>query len=66
VPVLRHVNKDHVVPELQLLEGLYRLVVTIETMDRERRLAAGSCMADRLGGRVALAAHRYKLLLRRA
>jgi hypothetical protein len=43
-PVLGHVNEDHVVPELQLLEDLSGLVMTPETMDRERRLAASSSM----------------------
>jgi hypothetical protein len=31
-PVLRHVNEDHVIPEPQLLECLYRLVLATETM----------------------------------
>jgi hypothetical protein len=44
--MLRHVDEDHVDPELQLLERLYRLMITAETMDRERRLDAGSSMAD--------------------
>ena len=44
--MLRHVNEDHVVPELQFLERLHRLVVAAEAMDRELRLAAGSGMAN--------------------
>jgi len=49
-PVLGHVNEDHVVPEPQLFECLYRLMVAAETMDRQLRLAAGSRMSDRLCG----------------
>ena len=44
--VFRHVNEDHVVPELQFLERLHRLVVAAEAMDRELRLDAGSGMAN--------------------
>jgi hypothetical protein len=35
--VLRHVNEDHAVPELQFLERLHRLVVAAEA-NRELRL----------------------------
>ena len=43
MPVLRHINEDHVVPELQFLECLYRLMIAArpEPMHSERRLAAG-------------------------
>jgi len=30
MPVLRHVNEDHIVAELQLLERLHRLVIAAE------------------------------------
>jgi hypothetical protein len=50
--MLRHVNKDHVVPELQLPECLYRLMVTAlaKAMDGERRLASRSGVGDGLRG----------------
>jgi hypothetical protein len=50
---LRHVNEDHVVPELQLLERLHRLMVAGEAMDGERRLAGRSGMGDGLCGWIA-------------
>jgi hypothetical protein len=31
MPMLRHVKKDHIVPELQLLECLYRLMIAAMT-----------------------------------
>ena len=40
--VLGHINKDHVIPELQLLERLDRLMVAAEAMDGQLRLAAGA------------------------
>ena len=48
MPVLRHVNEDHVVPELQLLERLHRLMIAAdaEAMDGERRLAAGASVGN--------------------
>ena len=48
MPVLRHFNEDHVVPELQLLERLHRLMIAAEaeTMDGQRRLAASSSMGN--------------------
>ena len=48
--MLRHVNEDHVVPELQFLERLYRLMVAAEAMHSERRLAARSCVTNGLVG----------------
>ena len=50
VPLLRHVNEDHVVPELQLLECLNRLMMAplAEAMHDEGGFAAGSCVSDRL------------------
>jgi len=52
MPVLRHVNKDYIVPEFQLLERLHRLMVTAdaEAMHGERRLAAGASMGEGLCG----------------
>ena len=38
-PVLGHVNEDHIVPELQFLERLDRLMVAAEAMDCERGFA---------------------------
>jgi hypothetical protein len=37
----RCLGEDHVVPGLQFQERLHRLMVAVETMDREARLAAG-------------------------
>jgi hypothetical protein len=37
--VLGDVNEDHVVPELQFLECLYRLMIAIEAMDGQRLFA---------------------------
>jgi hypothetical protein len=48
--VLGHIDEEHVVPELQFLEGLSGLVITAETMRRQRRFAAGSSMADGFRG----------------
>ena len=52
MPVLGHVNEDHIVPELQFLERLYRLMVAAEAaaMHGERRLAAGESMGNGLCG----------------
>ena len=38
VPVLRHLDENHVVPELQLIEGLHRLMMAAdaEAMHSER------------------------------
>jgi hypothetical protein len=60
MPVLRHVNEKHVVPEIKFLKCLHRLVVTttIEAMDGQLRFAARSCMADGFGGRVSGQARR--------
>ena len=30
MPMLRHVNKDHIVPELQLVERFHRLMIAAE------------------------------------
>jgi hypothetical protein len=46
--VLGDVNEDHVVPELQFLESLHRLMITAEAMHFQRRFAARSCMANGL------------------
>jgi len=50
MPVLRHVNKDYIVPEFQLLERLHRLMVTAdaEAMRGERRLAGGASVGNGL------------------
>jgi hypothetical protein len=50
--MLRHVNEDHIIPELQLLERLYRLMIAAETeaMHSEGRLAARSNMGNGLCG----------------
>jgi hypothetical protein len=52
MPVLRHVNEDHIVPELQLVERFHRLMMAAETkaMHSEGRLAAGASMGDGLCG----------------
>jgi hypothetical protein len=52
--VLGHINKDHVIPELQLLERLHRLMVAAETMDGELRLAAGSRVTNGFRGLAAV------------
>ena len=49
-PMLRHINEDHVVPELQLLERFYRLMIAAEAMHSEGRLAAGASMGNGLCG----------------
>ena len=56
--MLRHINEDHVVPELQLLERLHRLMVAAEAMDRELRLAANSSVTNGLCGLAACHAWR--------
>jgi hypothetical protein len=50
--MLRHVNEDHVVPELQLVECLYRLMMTAmpEAMDGQGRLSRSSGVGNGLGG----------------
>ena len=40
--MLGNVNEDHVVPELQFLECLYRLMIAIEAMRNEGVLKANS------------------------
>ena len=44
--MLRHINKDHVVPKLQLLERLHRLMIAAEAMHSEGCLAAAASIAD--------------------
>ena len=46
-PVLRHLNKDPVIPELQLLKRLYRLMVKTmgEAVDYQHLFAGGSSVA---------------------
>ena len=51
--MLRHI-KDYVVPELQLVERLYRLMIAAETVDNQRRLAARSGMANGFRGLAAV------------
>ena len=48
MPVLRHVNEAHIVPELQLLERLHRLMMAAETkaMHSESRLATRALSLD--------------------
>jgi hypothetical protein len=43
--VLGDVNEDHVVPELQFLKRLYRLMVAADAMDGQRLFAARSSVA---------------------
>ena len=52
MPVLRHVNEDHIVPELKLVERFHRLMMAAETkaMHSEGRLAARSSMGNGLCG----------------
>ena len=52
MPVLRHVNEDHIVSELQLLERLHRLVIAAEAeaMDVQRCLATRSSVGNGLCG----------------
>ena len=52
VPVLAHVNEDHIVPELQFLESLYGLMVAAEAMDGQLRLAARSNVSNGFCGRI--------------
>jgi len=49
-PMLRHLNKDHVVPKPQLFECLYRLMIAAlgEAMHGERRLASCPCVGNGL------------------
>jgi hypothetical protein len=49
-PMLGHLGVDHIVPELQLLEGLHRLMIAAEAeaMDGQRRLATRSGVANGL------------------
>jgi hypothetical protein len=48
--MLRHINEDHVVPQLQLFERLYRLMMAplAKAMHCEGSFAASSCVRDRL------------------
>jgi hypothetical protein len=48
--MLRHLNKDHVVPKPQLFECLYRLMIAAlgEAMHGERRLASCPCVGNGL------------------
>ena len=57
--MLRHVNEDHIVPELQLLERLPRLMIAAEaeTMDGQRCLATRSSVGNSLCG---LAARKWR------
>ena len=48
--MLRHLNEDHVVPELQFLERFYRLMIAAEAMQSEGGLADGASMANGLCG----------------
>jgi hypothetical protein len=50
MPVVRHVNEDHIVPELKLVERFHRLMMAAETkaMHSEGRLAARSSMGNGL------------------
>ena len=52
MPMLRHVNKDHIVPELQLVERFHRLMIAAEAeaMDGQRCLATRSSMGNGLCG----------------
>src|SRR3954453_20085043 len=50
LPLLGHLNEDHVVPELQFQERLHRLMLASETMHSERSFATRSGVANGLCG----------------
>jgi hypothetical protein len=52
MPVLRHINKDHVIPDLQPFQtSLPPDDGTLaEAMHGQCGLAAGSCVSNRFGG----------------
>src|SRR4051812_18912898 len=50
LPLLGHLNEDHVVPELQFQERLHRLMLASERMHSERSFATRSGVANGLCG----------------
>jgi len=64
-PMLRHVNEDHVVPELQFLERLYRLMMAAgaQAMDCQCLFARCSGMSNGPGGLATCHARRRSLTL---